>query len=179
MRLPLTAVCILLSVTVSPAASQSIIVDVLANRAEGSFRNLVESAEKMPADDYGFQATEETRTFAGFVGHTINSAYNNCSRAKGEANPNEVNLEEETSKGTLVQAAKAVRSYCSDVYASQTDESLTEMVTVRNNQMPRVRLLLNIIAHNYNEYGQKVILMRLKNIVPPTTERSQQRRRQN
>ena len=53
------------------------------------------------------------------------------------------------------------------------------MVTARNNQMPRVRLLLNIIAHNYNEYGQKVILMRLKNIVPPTTERAQQRRRQN
>jgi len=179
MRLLLTAACILLSVTVSSAASQSIIANVLANRAEGSFRNLVESAEKMPASDYSFQATEETRTFAGFVGHTINSAYNNCSRAQGEANPNEVDLEEETSKSTLVQAAKAVQAYCSDVYASQTDASLTEMVTARNNQMPRVRLLLNIIAHNYNEYGQKVILMRLKNIVPPTTERAQQRRRQN
>jgi len=174
-----TAACILLSVTVSPAASQSIIADVLADRAEGSFRNLVESAEKMPASDYDFKATEETRTFAGFVGHTINSAYNNCSRAKGEANPNEINLEEETSKDALVQAAKAVQSYCSDIYTSQTDASLTEMVTVRNNQMPRVRLLLNIIAHNNNEYGQKVILMRLKDIVPPTTERAQQRRRQN
>ena len=42
----------------------------------------MESAEKMPEADYGFQATKETRTFGAFVGHTINAAYNNCSRAK-------------------------------------------------------------------------------------------------
>ncbi len=159
-----------------PGAAQSAIADVLESRAAGSFRNLVESAEAMPDADYGFRATEETRTFAGYVGHTINSAYNNCSRAKGEANPNEVNLEEETSKATLVEAAKAVQTYCADVYAAQTDASLVEMVMVRDNQIPRAQLLVNIIAHNNNEYGQKVIMMRLKGVVPPTTARAQRRR---
>ena len=64
-----------------------------------SFRNLVESAEKMPEADYGFQATKDTRTFAGFVGHTINSAFNSCSRAKGEPNPNKEDLEKVTVEG--------------------------------------------------------------------------------
>ena len=46
------------------------------------------------------------------------------------------------------------------------------MVQVGQNQVPRGQLLLGVISHNMNEYGQKVILMRLKGIVPPTTERA-------
>ena len=82
----------------------------------------------MPEADYGFQATKETRTFGGFVGHTINSAFAGCARAKGEANPNKEDLEKVTSKAKLVEAAKAVQAYCDAVYAAQTDASLAEMV---------------------------------------------------
>jgi len=156
----------------APAFAQKVLADAMARSAAGTFRNLVESAEKMPEADYSFQATKDTRTFAGFVGHTINAAYNNCSRAKGEANPNKEDLEKVTSKATLVEAAKAVQAYCDAVYAAQTDASLTEMVQAGQNQVPRGQLLLGVISHNMNEYGQKVILMRLKGIVPPTTERA-------
>ena len=127
----------------------------------------------MPEADYSFQATKDTRTFAGFVGHTINAAFNNCSRAKGEPNPNKADLEKETSKAKLVEAAKAVQAYCDAVYAAQTDASLAEMIPgPGQNQVPRGQLLIGVISHNMNEYGQKVILMRLKGIVPPTTERA-------
>ena len=155
-----------------PAFAQKALADAMARNAAGTFRNLVESAEKMPEADYGFQATKDTRTFAGFVGHTINAAYNNCSRAKGEENPNKEDLEKVTAKAKLVEAAKAVQAYCDAVYAAQTDASLAEMVQVGQNQVPRGQLLLGVISHNMNEYGQKVILMRLKGIVPPTTERA-------
>jgi uncharacterized damage-inducible protein DinB len=155
-----------------PALAQKVVADTLARSAAGTFRNLVESAEKMPEADYGFQATKETRTFGAFVGHTINAAYNNCSRAKGEPNPNKDDLEKVTAKAKLVEAAKAVQAYCDAVYAAQTDASLAEMVQAGQNQVPRAQLLIGVISHNMNEYGQKVILMRLKGIVPPTTERA-------
>jgi len=155
-----------------PAFAQKVVADALARSAAGTFRNLVESAEKMPEADYGFQATKETRTFGAFVGHTINAAYNNCSRAKGEPNPNKEDLEKVTAKAKLVEAAKAVQAYCDAVYAAQTDASLAEMVQAGENQVPRAQLLIGVISHNMNEYGQKVILMRLKGIVPPTTERA-------
>ena len=155
-----------------PALAQKVVADTLARSAAGTFRNLVESAEKMPEADYGFQATKETRTFAGFVGHTINAAYNNCSRAKGEPNPNKEDLEKVTAKAKLVEAAKGVQAYCDAIYAAQTDASLAEMVQAGQNQVPRAQLLIGVISHNMNEYGQKVILMRLKGIVPPTTERA-------
>jgi uncharacterized damage-inducible protein DinB len=159
----------------APAVAQKVLADAMARSAANTFRNLVESAEKMPEADYSFQATKDTRTFAGFVGHTINAAYNNCSRAKGEANPNKEDLEKVTAKAKLVEAAKAVQAYCDAVYAAQTDTSLTEMVQAGQNQVPRGQLLLGVISHNMNEYGQKVILMRLKGIVPPTTERATQK----
>lgn len=155
-----------------PTLAQKAVADALARSAAGTFRNLVESAEKMPEADYSFQATKDTRTFAGFVGHTINAAYNNCARAKGEPNPNKEDLEKVTSKAKLVEAAKAVQAYCDAVYAAQTDASLAEMVAGAQSQVPRGQLLIGVISHNMNEYGQKVILMRLKGIVPPSTERA-------
>ena len=165
--------CVFVMASALPALAQKAVADVLARSAAGTFRNLVESAEKMPEADYSFQATKETRTFAGFVGHTINSAYNNCARAKGEANPNKADLEKETSKAKLVEAAKAVQTYCDAVFAAQTDASLAEMVTQGKTQVARAQALVGTISHNMNEYGQMVILMRLKGIVPPTTERAQ------
>jgi uncharacterized damage-inducible protein DinB len=164
--------CAMVLASALPALAQKAIADVLARSAAGTFRNLVESAEKMPEEHYSFQATKETRTFAAFVGHTINSAFNNCSRAKGEDNPNKANLEQETSKAKLVEAAKAVQSYCDAVYAAQTDASLAEVITQGKNQMPRAQALVGVVSHNMNEYGQMVILLRLKGHVPPTTERA-------
>ena len=153
------------------------LAEALARSAAGTFRNLVESAEKVPEADYSFQATKETRTFGAFVGHTINSAYNNCARAKGEPNPNKEDFEKVTAKAQLVAAAKAVQTYCDAVFAAQTDASLSELIAMGQQQAPRGQLLIGVISHNMNEYGQMVILMRLKGLVPPTTERASQMRR--
>ena len=123
--------CVMLLASAIPALAQKALAEAMARSAAGTFRNLVESAEKMPEADYGFQATKETRTFAGFVGHTVNAAFNSCSRAKGEANPNKEDLEKVTAKAKLVEAAKAVQTYCDAVFAAQTDASLAEMVAAR------------------------------------------------
>jgi uncharacterized damage-inducible protein DinB len=171
MKRIVTLACVMVLASAIPALAQNALAEALARSAAGTFRNLVESAEKMPEEHYSFQATKETRTFAGFVGHTINSAYNNCARAKGEPNPNKEDLEKVTSKAQLVAAAKAVQAYCDPVFAAQTDASLAEMVAMGQNKAPRGQSLIAIISHNMNEYGQMVILMRLKGIVPPTTER--------
>lgn len=177
MKRSMMIACVVVLAAATPAVAQKAVAEALARSAAGTFRNLVESAEKMPEADYSFQATKETRTFAGFVGHTINSAYNNCSRAKGEPNPNKEDLEKVTAKARLVEAAKAVQAYCNAVYDAQTDASLAEMVAAGQNQVPRGQLLIGVVSHNMNEYGQKVILMRLKGITPPTTERATAARR--
>jgi uncharacterized damage-inducible protein DinB len=167
--------CSLLLASAVPALAQNALAAAIAASGGTSLQNLVESAEKMPEADYSFQATKETRTFAGFVGHTINSSYNGCARAKGEPNPNKEDLEKETSKAKLVEAAKAVQAYCNAVLKAQTDASLAELlppVKPGGPQVPRGQALVGLISHNMNEYGQMVILLRLKGHIPPTTERA-------
>ena len=152
--------------------------EALQRAHAAAFRNVVESAEKMPEADYSFVGAKDIRTFGGFVGHVINSSYNNCARAKGEANPNKEDFEKtQKSKAELVAAIKAAQAYCDTVYNAQTMTSISEMVAQGQNQVPRGQILLGNIAHNNNEYGQMVILLRLKGIVPPTTERAQGGRR--
>ena len=56
--------------------------------------------------------------------------------------------------------------------AAQTDASLAEMIPLGQQQAPRGQALIGVISHNMNEYGQMVILLRLKGHVPPTTERA-------
>jgi hypothetical protein len=144
----------------------------------GAFRNIVESAEKMPEADYTFVGAKGIRTFGGFIGHVINSSYGACARAKGEPNPNKEDFEKAPpGKAQLVAALKAAQAYCDAVYNAQTMATLGEMIPQGQAQVPRGQALLGNIAHNNNEYGQIVILLRLKGIVPPTTERAQAGRR--
>lgn len=70
-----------------------------------------------------------------------------------------------------------MQAYCLAVYEAQTDASLAEMVQAGQQQVPRGQLLVGIISHNQNKYGQIVILLRLKGHVPPTTERANAARR--
>jgi uncharacterized damage-inducible protein DinB len=162
-----------------PAAAQSkALAGALDTMNAGVARNVVEAAEKMPDADYAFQpAPDKTvRSFGGFIGHLANANYNFCSRAKGEENPNKENFEKVGDKAKLVAAIKAAVQYCDAVYKAQTDASLSEMVPAGQSQQPRGQMLVMNISHNNEHYGNLVTYMRLKGMVPPSTERTQKPR---
>jgi uncharacterized damage-inducible protein DinB len=184
MKRLLVLTCATVLATVWSAAAQGqmappkSMAEAIQRAHAAAFRNLVESAEKMPEADYSFVGAKDIRPFGGFIGHVINSSYANCARAKGEPNPNKEDFEKAPPpKAKLVEGIKAAQAYCDSVYNAQTDASINEMITQGQNQVPRGQILLGNIAHNNNEYGQVVILLRLKGIVPPTTERANQMRR--
>jgi len=156
------------------AAAQSVLAEALKRHHDGVARNVVEAAEKMPEADYGYQASKDVRTFGGFVGHVANANYNFCARAKGESNPNKEDFEKVTDKAKLVAAIKAAVSYCDPIYAAQTDAALAEMVAAGPQQTPRGAVLILNASHNNEHYGNLVTYMRLKGLVPPSTERAQQ-----
>jgi uncharacterized damage-inducible protein DinB len=183
MKRILSLTCATVFATVSTAAAQGMappkdMAEAIQRAHAGAFRNIVESAEKMPEADYSFVGAKDIRTFGGFIGHVINASYNSCARAKGEPNPNKEDFEKAPpGKAQLVAAVKAASAYCDSVYNAQTSATINEMVPQGQAQVPRGQILLGNIAHNNNEYGQIVILLRLKGIVPPTTERATAGRR--
>ena len=63
-------------------------------------------------------------------------------------------------------------AYCDAVYKMQTDASLSEMITMGQSQQPRGQVLVQNISHSNEHYGNLVTYMRLKGLVPPSTERA-------
>jgi uncharacterized damage-inducible protein DinB len=145
---------------------------------DGLKLNLVQSAEKMPEADYGFQPTPEVMTFGQLVAHVANSSYSYCARGKGEDNPNKEDFQKtRTSKADIVKALNDAAAYCDGVYGGMTDAAAMELVKAGQNLVPKARYLITNISHDNEHYGNLVTYMRIKGLVPPSTERAQQMRR--
>jgi hypothetical protein len=140
--------------------------------------NIVRTADKMPEENYGMRpgTQPEVRTFGQQVGHVANYNFLWCSQAKGEKNPNAGNnLEKLASKAEFMKALNDAFSYCDGVYAALTDASGAETIDItqengRQTRNLRMGLLTLNYGHNNEIYGSMVILLRMKNIVPPASE---------
>lgn len=132
---------------------------------------IVRAAEKMPETEYGFRATPDVRKFGEIVGHVADSAYVFCSAAKGEKNPSDGTAEKsKTTKADLVQALKDAFAYCDAVYAVMTDTIGAQTVKFGGRDVAKVGVLAFNNMHDYEHYGNMVTYLRLKNIVPPSSE---------
>jgi len=131
---------------------------------------LLRSAEKVPEENYNFKPTDAVRSFGQIVGHVADAQYLFCSIALGEKNPAPKIEQTKTSKADLIAALKDAFAYCDKAYDGMTDASATQMVKLFGNDAPKLDVLTVNNMHNMEHYGNLVTYMRLKNIVPPTSE---------
>jgi len=131
---------------------------------------LVSSAEKMPEENYNFKPTDAVRSYGQIVGHVADAQYMFCSLALGEKNPGLKIEQTKSTKADLVAALKDAVAYCDKAYDSMTDASGSQMVKLFDLDMPKLGVLNVNNMHDMEHYGNLVTYMRLKNIVPPTSE---------
>jgi uncharacterized damage-inducible protein DinB len=132
---------------------------------------LIAGAEKMPEENYSFKPTPDVRSFGQLVGHAANAQYMFCSIAASEKNPMASNLEQTmTSKADLVQALKDGVAYCNKVYGAMTDAQASQIVKMFGRDLAKLTVLTVNTAHADEHYGNMVTYLRLKGIVPPTSE---------
>jgi len=116
------------------------------------------------------------RTFGQIIGHLANFNYLWCSQAKGVKNPNEGrDLEKLASKAESTKALDDAFAYCDGVYRSLTDASAQQVVEITQEngskaRLNRVSLLVLNYGHNNEHYGNLVTYMRIKSIVPASSE---------
>lgn len=132
--------------------------------------SVVKAAEKMPEESYSFKPTPEVRSFGQLVGHVADANYMFCSQASGEVNPTKDIEKTKTSKADLVSAIKGAAGYCDKAYESMTDAKGSEMVKFFSFNLAKLTLLSLNTAHTDEHYGNMVTYLRLKGIVPPTSE---------
>ena len=132
--------------------------------------NLVKAAEKMPESNYAFKPTPEVRSFGQIVGHVADAQYAFCSAALGETNPLPGIEKGKTTKADLVQALNEAFAYCDKAYNGMTDAHAVEMVKFFGRDQAKLTVLAFNSAHNDEHYGNMVTYMRIKGLVPPSSE---------
>ena len=132
--------------------------------------NLVKAAEKMPEENYSFKPTPEVRSFGQIVGHVADAQYLFCSVVRGEKNPAPGIEKSKTTKADLVKALNDGFAYCDKAYNAMTDAQAAEMVKFFGQDRAKLTVLSFNIAHDDEHYGNLVTYMRMKGLVPPSSE---------
>ncbi len=157
--------------TTAVALAQDNPLSAFNKRAYGQMKTWVlGSAEKMPEDDYSFKPTDAVRSFGQVVGHVADAQYLFCSVVLGEKNPGLKIEQTKTSKADLIASLKDAFAYCDKAYDGMTDASGVQMLKLFGSEMPKLGALSANTMHTTEHYGNLVVYMRLKNIVPPSSE---------
>jgi len=131
---------------------------------------LLRSAEKMPEENYSFKPVDGVRTYGQIVGHAADAQYLFCSIALGEQNPGLKIEQTKTTKADLIAALNAAFAYCDKAYDGMTDAKAVETIKLFGNDAPRLAPLTVNNMHDLEHYGNLVTYMRIKGIVPPSSE---------
>lgn len=131
---------------------------------------LLRSAELMPEESYGFRPTDTVRTFGQLIGHEADAQYIFCSAVLGEPSPRPRVEQTRTSKADLIAGLKDAFAYCDRAYDGMSDASGIQMVKFRGGDTPKLSLLGVNLIHTVLHYGNLATYLRMKNIVPPSSE---------
>jgi uncharacterized damage-inducible protein DinB len=134
-------------------------------------RNLTAMADKMPEEHFAFKPTPEIRTFGESVAHVADAQARNCNLVAG-AGSKTLDAEKKKTKAELVAALKESFAICDAAFAALTDAQASEMVKVGQSgfQLTKLSLLVSMVAHSNEQHGYMAVYLRLKGIVPPSTE---------
>ena len=132
---------------------------------------VIAAAEKMPEESYSFKPAPDVRSFGQLVGHLADSQYYFCALAAGDTKSAGEVEKSKTGKADLVAALKEAVAYCSKTYEGMTDAKGGEMVKLMNFDFARLTVLSANTAHDYEHYGNMATYMRIRGIVPPSSEK--------
>jgi hypothetical protein len=160
----LSLACAVQAQTVNPLSAEA------KQAYTGVKNNLLRAAEKMPEADYSFKPVPEIRAWGELVAHIADSNARACGTVKGEPKP--VNAASKKTKAEIAAALKESFDICDGVYDSLTDAVALQTVAGRGGQVSKLSVLTSNLAHLNEEYGYSCLYLRLKGIVPPSSDRT-------
>lgn len=132
---------------------------------------VVKAANEMPAENYSFKPTPDIRTFARVVNHVTEAQAHICG-AINQSKPDAITVPPETAdKATIVAALNASFAECDKAYGGLTDANMTEMFALGPVKRSRLGLSWGNFAHDDEQYATLALYMRLKGLVPPSSEK--------
>jgi uncharacterized damage-inducible protein DinB len=129
------------------------------------------TAEKTPEEEYAFKPDPASRSFGQILGHIADADYLFCSTVVGENSPSPGIEKTKTTKAELTSALHEAFAYCNRVYDTLTDANANDTVKAFGQERNKLGVLWFNASHNLEHYGNLVVYMRLKGIVPPSSDK--------
>jgi uncharacterized damage-inducible protein DinB len=98
------------------------------------------------------------------------SQYEFCAAVVGDGKQPPGIEKSKTSKADLIQALKDAFAYCDQAYNKMTDAQAAELVSFFGHSAPKLTILNFNIGHNMEHYGNIVTYLRIKGLVPPSSQ---------
>jgi len=131
---------------------------------------LVNAADAMPADKFGYKPTPAQRSYGEQIMHVVGADQSVVGMLGGKTPAPAINLKAAT-KAEVMTALRQSMDYWEVVLKEFTDQQLNERVAGGGGSASRLRLVYMSIAHSLDIYGQMVVYLRLNGIVPPASRR--------
>ena len=169
----LLAVCALPAI-VAAAQAQNPVSNGIRAIAQRQTKNIVEAAEEMPADRYGYKPTPAQMTYGDVVAHLIKEGNNYlCSAASGMKQPDADKFSGTDPKDKLVAGLKASFKFCETALAQIQDAQLGDSIDFfGGRKVTKGMAGLITVADWADHYSQMAIYLRLNGLLPPTAKKA-------
>ena len=170
----LLAACTLPLAVVAAAQAQNPVMNGVRAIAQRQTKNIVEAAEEMPADKYGYKPTPAQMTFGDVVAHLIKEGNNYlCSAASGMKQPDVDKFTGTDPKDKLVAGLKASFKFCETALAQIQDAQLGDSIEFfGGRKVTKAVAGLITVADWADHYSQMAIYLRLNGLLPPTAKKA-------
>jgi uncharacterized damage-inducible protein DinB len=127
------------------------------------------AVDKMPEADYDFRPARGMRSFRELVAHIAEVQNDLCSavfndRKASFAKP------KTTSKADMADTLGQSFTACYQAFAELSPENAAAKVKTPVGDQTRLGALVMVVAHNNEEYGYMAVYLRLKGLVPPSSD---------
>ncbi len=145
-------------------------------------KNLIGSAELMPADKYSYKPTPAQMSFGALIVHIVQTNVFLCAGIASAMPPQDryptftppqlKKMSETEPKDTLVGALKQSFEYCTEVLTKATDAQLGEQATMFGQPAPlsRADAMVVIAADWADHYSTAASYLRLNGLLPPSAQ---------
>ena len=168
----LAVALVTLFVPASAIAQSNPFVDAAKSQLAQIKTNVIRTAEKVPEDMYAFKPTPDVRSLGQLLAHIADGNFGICGAGSGQK-PTMQGVEKSTGgngKAAIQKALAASFEFCESAWASMDNTRSSETVKTFLGVAPRFSVLTFNTSHVWEHYGNLVTYMRLKGIVPPSSE---------
>ncbi|MEX2270812.1 MAG: DinB family protein [Vicinamibacterales bacterium] len=132
--------------------------------------NIIKAAEQVAEANYTFKPTPDVRSFGQLVGHIANANFMICSAASGEKSPATGDAEKLATKAELQKVLADSFAFCDKAWAAVNGPRGAAPVDLFGMKFTGASAMSFNSAHDWEHYGNIVTYMRLKGMVPPSSQ---------